>query len=119
MVTDRPKVPPLYWIVSADGRPVVLEGGVGGKKLDFFPFFTTRENAQRHYDQSYMAGKRITSSDDPAELRDLIEGRAPERAAFLIDVEGFAGPRVQPLLAGEILEIVEYNVGASEWDLGY
>ena len=118
-MSDQSKVPPLYWIVTEDGSPIVVEGRVAGRQLDFFSFFTTREKAQRHYDQSYMTNKRITSSDDPTELRELVESRAPDRAAFLIDAEGFAGPRVQPLLAQEILQIVEDNVGAPEWYLGY
>ncbi len=120
MVSDQGRVPPLYWIVNEAGRPVVLEGGVAsGEKFDFFPFFTTRENAQTHYDQSYMTNKRVTSSDDPAELKEIVEGAAPDYTAFLIDVAGVPGQDAQPLLAEEVVRIVEDNVGASEWDLGY
>lgn len=119
MVSDRPKVPPLYWIVNGEGRPIVLEVGTeGGDKLDLFPFFTTRQNAQTHYDQSYMAGKRITSSEDPEELGEIVEA-APSYYAFLIDVAGMPDQDAQPLLAEEVSQIVEDNVGASEWDLGY
>lgn len=118
-MSGRGKVPPLYWIVGQDGSPVVLEGGVDGESPDFFPFFTTAKNARRHYGQSYMTNKRIASSDDPAELKEMVESNAPNYSAFLIDVEGVAGRNAQPLLAEEVVEIVEDNVGASGWDLGY
>ena len=120
MVSDRPEVPPLYWIVNEEGRPVVLEVGTEeGDKLDFFPFFTTRQNAQTHYDQSYMAGKRITSSEDPEELEGIIEAAALSYYAFLIDVTGMPGQDARPLVAEEVSQIVKDNVGAPEWYLGY
>lgn len=113
------RVPPLYWIVDEGGSPIVLEGGVGGRKHDFFPFFTTREKAQRHYDQSYMSNKRITSSEDATELEELVEEAAPVYEAFLFDVEGVEGRDAQPLMASEVLNIVEENVDETEWDLGF
>ncbi len=113
------KVPPLYWVVNEAGNPVVLEAGSGGTKYDFFSFFTTREKAQRYYDQSYMQNKCITSSEDAEELVQLVREKAPLYFAFLFDIEGVEGQDAQPVTASEVTEIIEGNVGADEWDLGF
>lgn len=117
--TDTRKVPSLYWIVNEAGRPIVLVGGSGGNTYDFFPFFTTREKAQRHYDQSYMQNKRITSSEDADELTQLVREQEPLYYAFLFNIGGVEGQDARPVAAEEVVAIVEDNVGAGEWDLGF
>ena len=113
------KVPPLYWVVNEAGTPVVLEAGSGGATYDFFVFFTAREKAQRYYDQSYMQNKLITSSEDADELKQLVQEKAPLYHAFLFDIAGVEGQDTQPVLAEEVVAIVDDNVGADEWDLGF
>lgn len=113
------RVPPLYWVVNESGQPVVLEVGSGGTKYDFFAFFTTREQAQRYYDQSYMQNKLITSSEDADEIMQLVQEKAPLYHAFLFDVMGVEGQNAQPVTADEVFATVGGNVGADEWDLGF